>query len=93
MKLGDLMARRPLLPGIDGGKIPWDDYDFSDRMLSEHLDQRHDAASRRLNRTDKVERVARVPGAGGDPRALRALARDRRSGLPRQRQLRRVDPQ
>ena len=53
MKLGDLMARGPLFPGIDGGKIPWDDYDFSGRMLSEHLDQRHDAASRRLERIER----------------------------------------
>ncbi|HNX27632.1 MAG TPA: methyltransferase domain-containing protein [Phycisphaerae bacterium] len=29
-------------------KIPWDDYDFSRRMLAEHLTQEHDMASRRI---------------------------------------------
>ncbi|MFH2038129.1 MAG: class I SAM-dependent methyltransferase [Chloroflexota bacterium] len=31
------------------GKIPWDDPDFSRRMLREHLYQRYDAASRRTS--------------------------------------------
>jgi SAM-dependent methyltransferase len=52
VKLGGLFARGPLLPWTDGGKIPWHDRDFSTRMLSEHLDQRHDAASRRLERIE-----------------------------------------
>lgn len=30
-------------------KIPWDDPDFSRRMLQEHLTQAHDAASRRIS--------------------------------------------
>ena len=34
-------------PWAEGEKIPWHDPDFSQRMLKEHLSQRHDAASRR----------------------------------------------
>jgi len=35
-------------PWSEGEKIPWDDPDFSRRMLREHLSQEHDAASRRF---------------------------------------------
>jgi SAM-dependent methyltransferase len=35
------------LPWSEGEKIPWNDPDFSRRMLREHLTQKHDAASRR----------------------------------------------
>lgn len=40
--------RRPErpLPWIDGGNLPWDQPDFSRRMLREHLDESHGAASR-----------------------------------------------
>ena len=34
-------------------KIPWDDPDFSRRMLVEHLAQSHDLASRRVEWIDK----------------------------------------
>jgi SAM-dependent methyltransferase len=34
-------------------KIPWDDPDFSRRMLAEHLTQEHDLASRRTVRIDR----------------------------------------
>ena len=34
-------------------KIPWDDPDFSRRMLAEHLTQAHDLASRRLSIIDQ----------------------------------------
>ena len=34
-------------PWVEGEKIPWNDPAFSQRMLKEHLSQRHDAASRR----------------------------------------------
>ncbi len=34
-------------PWAEGDKIPWNDPDFSRRMLREHLSQAHDAASRR----------------------------------------------
>jgi SAM-dependent methyltransferase len=36
------------LPWSEGEKIPWNDPDFSRRMLLEHLSQEHNAASRRF---------------------------------------------
>jgi SAM-dependent methyltransferase len=35
-------------PWAEGEKIPWNDTEFSKRMLKEHLSQEHDAASRRI---------------------------------------------
>lgn len=37
---------QPAVPWRDGGNLPWDDPSFSERMLREHLDQSHGAASR-----------------------------------------------
>ena len=34
-------------------KIPWDDPDFSRRMLAEHLSQDHELASRRVEWIDR----------------------------------------
>lgn len=39
---------QPPVPWRDGANLPWDDPAFSERMLREHLDQAHGAASRRL---------------------------------------------
>lgn len=39
---------QPATPWRDGANLPWDDPVFSERMLREHLDQSHGAASRRL---------------------------------------------
>ncbi len=36
----------PAVPWRDGANLPWDDPAFSERMLAEHLDQAHGAASR-----------------------------------------------
>ncbi len=33
-------------PWFEGDNISWDDPDFSERMLAEHLSQEHDLASR-----------------------------------------------
>lgn len=53
MKLSDLLGRKlPPEPWSEGDKIPWDDPDFSYRMLKEHLSQIHDKASRRANIID-----------------------------------------
>jgi len=41
----ELNARGEMRPGE--ARLPWDDATFSARMLAEHLDQRHDLASRR----------------------------------------------
>ncbi len=38
---------QPPVPWLHGGNLPWDEPDFSRRMLREHLDQSHGAASRR----------------------------------------------
>ncbi len=53
MKLQDIINRTPIpQPWAEGEKIPWNDPDFSQRMLAEHLSQRHDAASRRNDLLD-----------------------------------------
>jgi 2-polyprenyl-3-methyl-5-hydroxy-6-metoxy-1,4-benzoquinol methylase len=41
------------VPWSEGEKIPWNDPDFSQRMLREHLSQKHDAASRRFEMIDR----------------------------------------
>jgi SAM-dependent methyltransferase len=56
MKIIDLIARSPIpVPWEEGDNIPWNDPDFSERMLEEHLTQDHDAASRR---TEVIEEHA-----------------------------------
>ena len=40
-------------PWAEGEKIPWNDPEFSRRMLKEHLSQKHDAASRRTRTIKK----------------------------------------
>ena len=42
------LTSRPPMNRAEHAKLPWDDPEFSRRMLVEHLDQRHDHASRRL---------------------------------------------
>jgi len=50
MNLSDLIRRdMDPQPWAEGEKIPWNDLDFSRRMLKEHLSQKHDAASRRTS--------------------------------------------
>lgn len=49
MHLQQILQRtKPPVPWSEGENIPWNDPDFSRRMLKEHLSQAHDAASRRL---------------------------------------------
>lgn len=47
--------RRPERPAAwaGGGNLPWDDPDFSRRMLREHLDQSHGAASRPMSERER----------------------------------------
>lgn len=40
-------------PWAEGDNIPWNDPEFSRRMLKEHLSQAHDAASRRFEIIDR----------------------------------------
>jgi len=37
----------PTPPQDEAANLPWNDPDFSERMLREHLDESHGAASRR----------------------------------------------
>lgn len=53
MELKRIVHRQiPPIPWAEGEKIPWDDPEFSERMLREHLSQDHDMASRRQNMID-----------------------------------------
>ena len=53
MTLPEIVRRQPVAePWVEGDKIPWQDPEFSRRMLAEHLSQRHDAASRRFDKVD-----------------------------------------
>ncbi|MCD6289930.1 MAG: class I SAM-dependent methyltransferase, partial [Anaerolineae bacterium] len=59
---------QPAVPWRDGGNLPWDDPAFSERMLQEHLDQSHGAASRQEIEIDRLidvmwEWLALHPGA------------------------------
>ncbi|GAB4266275.1 MAG: class I SAM-dependent methyltransferase [Candidatus Promineifilaceae bacterium] len=49
--------KRPSRPALwqNGGNLPWDDPDFSQRMLREHLDESHGAATRQM-----PERMAQI---------------------------------
>lgn len=72
MNLLDLLHRAsPPAPWAEGDKIPWNDPDFSRRMLREHLSQTHDAASRRSIIID--EHVAWIHRAVLHNRASRVL--------------------
>lgn len=54
MNLMRLMERTlPLIAWQEGDNIPWNDPEFSPRMLMEHLSQGHDWASRRLETIDE----------------------------------------
>ena len=54
MNLLDLVNRPGIpIPWAEGDNIPWNDPDFSARMLREHLSQEHDAASRRSEKIEK----------------------------------------
>jgi len=54
MKLLDLIDRdKKPVSWAEADNIPWNDADFSERMLQEHLSQDHDAASRRSEIIDR----------------------------------------
>lgn len=44
----------PPVPWTDDGNLPWNDPAFSERMLAEHLDQSHGAASRTAEERAKI---------------------------------------
>lgn len=53
MNLTDLVKRKAPVPWTEGDNIPWNDPDFSRRMLEVHLSQENDAASRRAGVIDQ----------------------------------------
>ncbi|MGE4651383.1 MAG: methyltransferase domain-containing protein [Myxococcota bacterium] len=53
MDLDSLLQRSSVVPFAPGTRIPWDDPEFSERMLREHLCQDHDRASRRFGIIDQ----------------------------------------
>lgn len=54
MNLIEIVKRTPVPdPWSEGEKIPWNEPEFSKRMLKYHLDQEHDLASRRFSIIDK----------------------------------------
>ena len=68
MRLIDIVRRqRPPEPWAEGEKIPWDEPDFSRRMLGEHLSQAHDAASRRSEIIDSHVRWIHEQVLGKEP--------------------------
>ena len=53
LTLASIVERQvPATPWAEGDNLPWDDPAFSQRMLSEHLSQQHDRASRRAATID-----------------------------------------
>ena len=72
MDLLDLVNRVEVpAPWSEGEKIPWNDAEFSQRMLKEHLSQEHDAASRRSEKIDAhVEWIHRELLSGRPGRIL-----------------------
>jgi SAM-dependent methyltransferase len=68
MQLLDLVHRTLApQPWAEGEKIPWNDPEFSRRMLHEHLSQAHDAASRRSSVIDRHVAWIHDPVLGGRP--------------------------
>ncbi|MEE4272530.1 MAG: methyltransferase domain-containing protein [Thermoanaerobaculales bacterium] len=68
----DIVNRKPdPNPWSEGDNIPWNDPDFSERMLAEHLSQEHDLASRRTATIDDhVEWIFATVLAGRPARVL-----------------------
>jgi len=68
----DIVNRQPRpAPWSEGDNIPWNDPDFSERMLAEHLSQEHDLASRTTDTID--EHVGWIFSEALDGRPARVL--------------------
>jgi len=61
------MTAMPPEPWAEGDHLPWDDPGFSERMLKEHLSQKHDGASRRFETIDRHVRWIHDALPGGRP--------------------------
>lgn len=51
--IDSLIRRSPMVPFAPGSGLPWNEPEFSRRMLDEHLSQEHDRASRRFGIVDQ----------------------------------------
>jgi SAM-dependent methyltransferase len=68
MNLLDILNRTlPAEPWSEGENIPWDNPDFSRRMLAEHLSQEHNQASRRFAIIDRQVQWIHQKVLGGRP--------------------------
>jgi len=75
MNLLEIVRRpQPPEPWAEGEKIPWNDPEFSKRMLREHLSQAHDHASRRLGIIDAHVGWIHSALLGGRPSRVLDLA-------------------
>ncbi|MCY4029309.1 MAG: class I SAM-dependent methyltransferase [Acidobacteria bacterium] len=75
LTLASVLDRQvPATPWAEGDNLPWDDPDFSERMLAEHLSQQHDRASRRAATIDAQVRFLARQVAGGDGARVLDLA-------------------
>lgn len=66
MTLPDLVRCGKPQPWGEGDNIPWNDPEFSRRMLKVHLSQEHDAASRRAEIIDRHARFIHETVLGGE---------------------------
>lgn len=67
MDIDSLIRRSPLVPFAPGSGLPWDEPEFSQRMLDEHLCQLHDRASRRSEIIDQQVAWIHQAVLGGKP--------------------------
>jgi len=75
MDLNRIIDRKtPPTPWEEGENIPWHDPAFSELMLKQHLDQGHDAASRRLEKIDEQVRWIHGRLLAGQPTHILDLA-------------------
>lgn len=69
--IGNILTAPTPRPWVEGDNLPWNEADFSRRMLREHLAQGHDQASRRFETIDaQVEWIHRRLLGGEATRVL-----------------------
>lgn len=74
MNLQDIVRREiPPAAWAEGENIPWDDPDFSKRMLAEHLTQTHNLASRQFDIIDRQVAWIHEQILGGAPTRILEL--------------------
>jgi len=74
MNLQDIIRRKiPPAAWAEGENIPWNDPEFSKRMLAEHLNQEHNLASRRFDIIDRQAKWIHEEVLGGIPTRILEL--------------------